>query len=280
MLLKYLSYIFLFFSVISLWMPSTTKFKPWQIMVILTLILSVSANISNYVAITSIALFYFLVKLQQDSPKKIWISILVLILAVMLEFHLIPGFHNLLIFAKVQFSKDAIPFTGYLNLDKTLVGVIILGLTLKLAQTWDEWCNIFKQAFYTLPLIVVVILTLSYSFGYVKFEPKVVANLWIWIIGNLFFTCLAEEALFRGFIQESISKLNFRYADIAALFISAILFGLAHFAGGIKYIILASVAGLFYGWVYKKTRKIEASILTHFLLNLVHILLFTYPALA
>lgn len=261
-------------------MPSTTKFKPWQIMVILTLILSVSANISNYVAITSIALFYFLVKLQQDSPKKIWISILVLILAVMLEFHLIPGFHNLLIFAKVQFSKDAIPFTGYLNLDKTLVGVIILGLTLKLAQTWDEWCNIFKQAFYTLPLIVVVILTLSYSFGYVKFEPKVVANLWIWIIGNLFFTCLAEEALFRGFIQESISKLNFRYADIAALFISAILFGLAHFAGGIKYIILASVAGLFYGWVYKKTRKIEASILTHFLLNLVHILLFTYPALA
>jgi len=43
--------------------------------------------------------------------------------------------------------------------------------------------------------------------------------------------------------------------------------------------VLSTVAGLGYGWVYQRTGRIEASILTHFALNLVHFLLFTYPAL-
>ena len=38
--------------------------------------------------------------------------------------------------------------------------------------------------------------------------------------------------------------------------------------------------GLGYGWVYLRTERIEASILTHFLLNCIHFVFFTYPALA
>ncbi|MFZ4115592.1 MAG: hypothetical protein ACOYK6_02570 [Chthoniobacterales bacterium] len=37
---------------------------------------------------------------------------------------------------------------------------------------------------------------------------------------------------------------------------------------------------MLYGWVYHVTKRIEGSMLTHFLLNLTHLLLFTYPALA
>jgi len=40
------------------------------------------------------------------------------------------------------------------------------------------------------------------------------------------------------------------------------------------------VAGIGYGWAYRRTGRIEASILTHFSLNSLHFLLFTYPALA
>ena len=64
-----------------------------------------------------------------------------------------------------------------------------------------------------------------------------------------------------------------------AWLIGALLFGVAHIAGGLHYVILATVAGLGYGWVYHKTQRVEACILLHVLLNTVHILFFTYPAI-
>lgn len=71
-----------------------------------------------------------------------------------------------------------------------------------------------------------------------------------------------------------------KHGDYLALLIAAILFGLAHYAGGTKYMILTTVAGISYGWVYLTAKRIEESILTHFGLNLTHFLFFTYPALA
>ena len=61
-----------------------------------------------------------------------------------------------------------------------------------------------------------------------------------------------------------------------ALSITAVLFGLAHLPGGIDYVMLATVAGIGYGWSYYRTGHIEAAILTHFTLNALHFLLFTY----
>ena len=40
---------------------------------------------------------------------------------------------------------------------------------------------------------------------------------------------------------------------------------------------LAAVAGLLYGLVYNRFRSLEASIILHFSVNLVHFLFFTYP---
>ena len=99
------------------------------------------------------------------------------------------------------------------------------------------------------------------------------------MISNLFFTCIAEEGLFRGFFQEYLSSFKYKYAEYVAILIPAVFFGAIHFPGGIKYVILATVAGSLYGWIYKVTRRIEASMLAHFMLNLTHILFFTYPAL-
>ncbi len=76
--------------------------------------------------------------------------------------------------------------------------------------------------------------------------------------------CMAEEAFFRGFIQKNLSLMmkKIRHGDYLALLIAALLFGLAHYAGGTKYVILATVAGMGYGWVYLTTKRIEGSILT------------------
>jgi CAAX protease family protein len=104
---------------------------------------------------------------------------------------------------------------------------------------------------------------------------------YVWAWANLFFTCVAEEALFRGFLQRHFhgSLKGIRYGGILALVAASVLFGVAHYAGGVSYIVLATVAGLGYGWIYQRTNSIEASILTHFTLNAAHFVFFTYPAL-
>lgn len=282
MWLNYLTYILLLSSVISLWIPSRTKIKIWELFFLSCLILSLVTHIADPIALLSILVFYFLVASFSMHLSSVWRYLIlgsVLVLGLTLELHLIPGFHNLLVLKNVKFGSDALPFSLYLNLDKTIVGLIILGLTLNLASSTDEWKQLLKQVACKLPIAALIILPLSFALGFIKFEPKLPQYLWIWIIANLFFTCVAEEGLFRGFFQESLNKLTYRYSEYVAIIIPALLFGIIHFPGGIKYVILATLAGIIYGWVYKVTKRIEASILTHFLLNLTHILLFTYPAL-
>jgi membrane protease YdiL (CAAX protease family) len=50
-----------------------------------------------------------------------------------------------------------------------------------------------------------------------------------------------------------------------------------HHHGGTIYVALSFIAGLFYGYAMMLTKRIEASIIVHFIVNLVHILMFTYP---
>jgi uncharacterized protein len=45
-----------------------------------------------------------------------------LFMAIALSNHMFPGFNNLRVFDKLQFSPDSAPFTMYLNFDKTVIG--------------------------------------------------------------------------------------------------------------------------------------------------------------
>jgi membrane protease YdiL (CAAX protease family) len=281
MWIKYLTYATLIASMITLRIPNKSKIRLWQVFLFISIILAFVSHTANILAVLSILAFYIIVllytKVHHKSKYILWV--LILFLGLLLELHLVPGFKNLLIWDKIHFTPDAIAFTLYLNFDKTIVGLIILGLTLNLARTAIQWTEILKQVALKLPIIIFIILILSFAFGYIKFEPKLPHGLWIWIVSNLLFTCIAEEGIFRGFFQESLSKLKYKYAEYIAIFIPAVFFGLMHYPGGVKYVVLATVAGSMYGYVYKVTKRIEASIICHFLLNLTHILLFTYPAL-
>jgi hypothetical protein len=46
---------------------------------------------------------------------------------------------------------------------------------------------------------------------------------------------------------------------------------------GTSYALVATIAGFGYGWIFHLTKRIEASILAHYLLNAIHVLFFTYP---
>ena len=205
-----------------------------------------------------------------------------LVLAAGLSLHRLPGFNNPRVISAVRFSADAIPFTLYLNYDKTLAGLFILGWCHARIARAAEWRAMLATAAPRAGGVIAVLMGLSIAAGYVRFEPKIPEDTWLWLWVNLCFTCLAEEPLFRGFIQAQLQRLWQRQSWGAwlALAVAAVAFGLAHAAGGATYVALATVAGLGYGWIYQRTGRIEASILTHFALNTVHFFAFTYPALS
>lgn len=206
---------------------------------------------------------------------------LVLAMAVGLMLHRFPGFHNPLVIDQVRFTPDARQFTLYLNYDKTLIGLFILGWCHPRIARLRDWKTLFATWLPWTAGLIAVLMMLSLVMGYVRFAPKFPSESWLWLLVNLLFVCTAEEALFRGFIQTQLQKLwsGWRGGRVTALVIASVLFGLAHFKGGGAYVALATVAGLGYGWIYQRTQRIEASLLAHFALNTVHFFLFTYPAL-
>jgi membrane protease YdiL (CAAX protease family) len=107
------------------------------------------------------------------------------------------------------------------------------------------------------------------------------------LLGIAFFIALPEEILFRGVIHNLIEKRlrNKKHGLFIALTISSIIFGLAHgnnhnppfidinlgklgiWQAPWVYILLATMAGFFYGWAYIKTRKVTVAAITHLLVD-------------
>ena len=75
---------------------------------------------------------------------------------------------------------------------------------------------------------------------------------------------IPEELFFRALLQ---NLLETRVGKNIALTIAAVLFGLSHFNHGSsfnwRYVLLASIAGVFYGRAWRANRQIFASLVTH-----------------
>ncbi|MCA7892257.1 CPBP family intramembrane glutamic endopeptidase [Burkholderia cepacia] len=201
-------------------------------------------------------------------------------LAVALSLHLLPGFHNPLVIAPTRFTPDAVPFTMYLNLDKPLVGLWLVWVL-----PWVAPDVPLSRALRTGAVAAVATaaacLAGALAFGMVGWAPKWPASGWLWLVNNLLLVTLAEEALFRGYVQGGLTRAfgAFAWGPWAALAIGAVLFGAAHAAGGWSWIVLGTVAGVGYGLAWRRGGLL-ASALAHAGLNVVHFGLFTYPMLA
>lgn len=81
----------------------------------------------------------------------------------------------------------------------------------------------------------------------------------------LVFTAWPEELLFRGLLQNLLARAS--KSDLAGWWTASVLFGFSHITNlgfpNWRYVILASIAGLFYGWTWRKTGSIFASALVH-----------------
>jgi hypothetical protein len=278
-----ITYISLGLSIFSLWFASSKS--TWLWLLSIATIFGLESGRISFIGLLEVIEFGSLVYLSyRKKTSKILRLISIISAAAMASgfyYHYLPGFDNWRVLSEVKFSEDSAPYSLYLNFDKTIIGLFILAFGFTLKDFKNHWKATLRLALPIIALGLLTILLLAFATAYVAFDPKFPKFTWLWALTNLFFVCTAEEAIFRGAIQKNLTiwLKKYKYGNYAALVIASLLFGLSHFWGGAPYVFLASVAGLFYGYAYMRTNRIESSIIFHFTLNFIHFTLFSYPAL-
>jgi membrane protease YdiL (CAAX protease family) len=103
--------------------------------------------------------------------------------------------------------------------------------------------------------------------GFLHFHAYVpaVSHVILGWIFTFFFIAVPEELFFRGWMQNLLER---RLGRRWALLMTAVLFGLSHFNKRAvhfnwRYVVLAAVAGIFYGRAWRQERRVGASAITH-----------------
>jgi CAAX protease family protein len=124
----------------------------------------------------------------------------------------------------------------------------------------------------------VIAVALGIQIGFLKFDPTLarLRSLPLAVVGITFFTAWPEEFLFRGVLQNLLSR-SFKN-QWTGLAIASVIFGLSHILHAPypnwKYVFLATIAGLFYGHVWMKTGSLFPGALVHALVDVSWHLLF------
>jgi len=158
-------------------------------------------------------------------------------------------------------------FNKMLLLDAGIYGFILvrqldgIGFDLRL-RLRDAGIGLREAAFYT-PIALVLGLALGFLHVHRAWpHPAMIPAAWIF---TFFFIAVPEELFFRGWLQNLLER---RIGRTAALLVTAVLFGLAHFNKRTanfnwRYVLLAAIAGIFYGRAWRSDRRVGASAVTH-----------------
>ncbi len=273
-------------ALVSLWVPAIAisgrwKLHAWMLLFAAACISGISTGLlsaSAVIALLAFAALCHVARASQPGIIKVILLVAVGVMTLALSLHRFAGFANPALVKNVSIGANAPPFTHNLNFDTSAAGLILFAFFCTPARTREQWRDVTKQ----FPVIVgtaIVVLMLALAVGFVEMDPKLTAYTAVFIGTNLLFTCITEEAFFRGFLQHKLSLAMTRWQSgpYIALMLAALLFGIAHIRGGPALIVLASIAGAGYGFAYLRSGRIEASILAHIGLNALHFTAFTYP---
>lgn len=287
MTLQFPAFLFLALALCSVWAPSLPLGRrtapPWLLLLVMAMAWGLVGGVLDPVAISALAVLAGAAYACTAAPRG-WLrglyGLLAGGLALALAMHQLPGFHNPLLLDRLVLSPGAAPFTLYANFDKGAVGLILLALLCRRVGSRAELGALLRRTAPVLAATLVVTFGFALAAGVVGVDLKLPPQAWLFIGVNLLCTVVAEEAFFRSLLQARLAAALARWPWGAwlAVMSSALLFGAAHLGGGLRYGILAGVAGLGYACAYQRTQRIEAAILVHIALNAVHFICFTYPA--
>ena len=284
------AFVFLGFAILTVWRParlwpSALRLPSWGVLFAAAIVAGVAEGLLAPAALVSLAALTLAcvlsVRLGAGWQRGLATAV-ALCVALLLAVHALPGFNNPLLVAGQRTSPDALPFTLYANFDKAAAGLFLLAFYCRCVGSWQEAGRMVRAVRVIAIGTIVVVIGSAWAMGVVRPEFKLPPFTPVFLAINLLFTCVAEEAFFRGLIQERLTQWvgERRGMVCLPLAVSAVLFAAAHAAGGSRYVVLAAIAGLGYALAYARMRRIEAALLPHFGVNAVHFLFFTYPALA
>ncbi|MBY6067717.1 CPBP family intramembrane metalloprotease [Leisingera aquaemixtae] len=185
--------------------------------------------------------------------------------------HLLPGVQNLSVLDQVRATPASAPYSLHLNLDKPLVFFALLLAWPALLQRNDPTGRPVLAAGL---LLLAALLPLALLTGALRLDPGLPEWTLLWMASNLLLTCLAEEAFFRGYLQQGLCR---RFGPAAGIAAASLLFGLAHLGAGPAVAAFATLLGLACGLGYWGAGRFWVPVMMHFAFNLTHLLLFTYP---
>jgi membrane protease YdiL (CAAX protease family) len=144
---------------------------------------------------------------------------------------------------------------------------------------WDSGWTLY--IFGALALFACVAIPLGLKLQFIVYAPRFAE--WKGFLplsaAILLFTAWPEEFLFRGLLQNLLSRST--GSETVGWITASILFGFSHITNmhfpNWRYVLLASIAGLFYGWTWRKTGSIFASAIVHAGVDILWHFLFATP---
>ena len=162
-------------------------------------------------------------------------------------------------------------FNKMLLLDAGIYGLLVLreldGVGFDLRLRLQDFVVGAREYLFYAPIAVAVGLGLEFLHFHAHWPSL------LQVAGALVFTFLfiaiPEELFFRGWVQNLLER---RMGRWPALLVTAALFGLAHFNKRAvhfnwRYVVMAALAGIFYGRAWRQQRRVGASGMTHALVD-------------
>ncbi len=131
---------------------------------------------------------------------------------------------------------------------------------------WSDWKTGLRELIFFAPIVIAFGVMLGFIHPHAN-TPNIFKALLAWL-GIFVFVAVPEELFFRAWVQNLLER---RVGRPGALLTASILFGLSHFNkrnfGMVhfnwRYVLLATIAGIFYGRAWRQDRRIPASGITH-----------------
>jgi membrane protease YdiL (CAAX protease family) len=121
-------------------------------------------------------------------------------------------------------------------------------------------------------IFAAIAIPIGLKMGFLVFNPSLARarSSPLTALGILFFTAWPEEFLFRGLLQNLLSRaMKNQWVGLA---VASVIFGFSHIFHAPfpnwKYVLLATIAGLFYGHVWMKTRSLLPGTFVHALVDI------------
>lgn len=225
------------------------------------------ARMAAYLAVPTIAMLF---RRAERKPFDLFDITAILALWFPIEFDWLPD-------APLRLAGISLPLAKLLAVDLAFLLFLVirplegLGYSFRLRGADFTTVSLALTAYSVIGLPL-GLLARFLIFGLAPFRPLE------WLLGLVFgylLVALPEELLFRGIIQNMLQQ---RWGKTwATLLAAAVIFGLAHLNNATTnypepnwmYAVMATLAGLAYGWTWRRTGKITASAATHALVNFV-----------